>query len=102
MMVSDFNVRMRAARKAAGLSYEAAAARASRLLPDAQEFTSGTLRRKENGPECSMDPLRCWALAQVYGVPLEYLSPTAARWFAVSVVPTFSDDHPAERLQIAN
>lgn len=79
--VNAYSERMKAARKAKGLSHEAAAARASRLLLPSQEFTSSTSRRTEQGPEEDADPVRVWALAQVYGVPLEELSPIAAAWF---------------------
>lgn len=83
--MTEYNDRMRAARKAVGLSYEAAAARASRLLLPSQEFTSSTARRTEEGPEEDADPIRLWALAQVFQVPLEELSPLAAQWFAGAV-----------------
>lgn len=80
--MGDYNDRMKAAREAQGLSYEKAASRAGRLLLPSQEFTSTTLQRTENGPEDRADPIRLWALAQVYQVPLEELSPMAAQWFA--------------------
>lgn len=83
--MGDYTDRMKAAREAKGLSYEAAAARASRLLLPSQEFVSSTARRTELGPEEDADPIRLWALAQVYEVPLEELSPIAAEWFAGAV-----------------
>lgn len=80
--VAGYNERMKNARRAKGLSFEAAAARASRLLLPSQEFTSSTARRTEQGAEEDADPIRVWALAQVFGQPLEDLSPIAAEWFS--------------------
>lgn len=83
--MSDFNTRMREAREAKGLSYERAAAHASRLLLPPQEFTGVTLQRTERGAEAAADPIRLWAIAQVYEVDLEELSPIAAGWFSGSL-----------------
>lgn len=80
--MKTFQGRMKAAREAKGLSYERAAAHASRLLMASQEFGEATCRRIEQGDEEDADPIRLWALAQVYDVPLEVLSPLAAGWFA--------------------
>lgn len=80
--MANYNQRMKKARQAKGLSFEAAAARASRLLLPSQEFTSSTARRTEQGAEEDADPIRVWALAQVFGQPLEDLSPIAAEWFS--------------------
>lgn len=76
--MSDYNDRMRTAREAKGLSFEIAAARASRLLLPSLEFTGSTCRRTEHGDEEDADPVRLWALSRVYGKTLEELSPLAA------------------------
>lgn len=75
----EYTDRMREARGTRG--YEDVAASMRAYLAPAQWVTGSTVRRTELGAEEKADPVRLWAMSQVYEVPLEQLSPIAARWF---------------------
>lgn len=71
--------RAKKAREVSGLSYERTAIKLAQVVPESHAVSYGTIRRLEDGEitEDKADRVLLAGLAEVWGVPLDELSPGA-------------------------